>query len=97
MPKAQRAIVTTTPMPKRTSSVDPLETPHAKFIRLANHRSRKVIKALRELSRLGSSVYEKSEDEVAKIEDVLRSEMSEAFRLLRAVRPDPLKVGDILS
>ena len=73
---------------------DNLETKSARFKRLANMRAKKVISALRQLSLLGDqNRYERTEPEIAKLEQTILAELRAAIISLRSGKSD---VGDIL-
>ena len=84
MPRAKKITipVTKTP-PTRTSKVPPNETPHDRFVRLANHRSRIVVRYIRALGRLGADSYDRRPEDIDKLQKVLFTELNDAMTLLR--------------
>lgn len=52
---------------RRTSQVDPNETPKARFKRLASKRVTKAVKAIRNIGSLSGRSYERTDDQVEAI------------------------------
>jgi len=90
-------------MPRQTASerkvprtvLKTVETSHDRFIRLANQRCKPIIKYLRMLGRLGAPGYERTSDEIDKIESILRAELDKTLTRLRGT-PDETEIGNIL-
>lgn len=72
-----------------------VETPHDRFIRLANQRCKPIIKYLRMLGRLGAPGYERTSEEIDKLESILRSELDRALTRLRGT-PEESEIGNVL-
>lgn len=80
---------------KRKTTLKPVETSHDRFTRLANQRCKPIIKYLRMLGRLGAPGYERTSDDIDKIESALRAELDRALTRLRGT-PDEPQIGNIL-
>jgi hypothetical protein len=80
--------------PTRISLVPKDETKEAKFIRRANFYTKKAITAIRTISRMGTSSYNRDSDQIAKLEGTLLAEVKDMATKLRSGHED--KVGDIL-
>lgn len=63
---------------KRTSTVDPNETKRQKFARLANSRVNNAYRQLASLGKLGTSAYERTDNDVKKIREILLREVNVA-------------------
>lgn len=73
----------------------PVETSHDRFIRLANQRCKPIIRYLRMLGRLGAPGYERTSDDIDRIETVLHAELAKTLTRLRGT-PDETEIGNIL-
>jgi len=72
-----------------------VETPHDKFVRLANQRCKPIIRYLRMLARLGTREYERTSEEIDKIESILGAELDRALTRLRGT-PEESEIGNVL-
>jgi hypothetical protein len=81
--------------PPRVSLVSPDETKHDRFTRLANQRAKPIIKYLRMLGRLGAPGYDRTSEDIDKIEAKLKSEVEKCIARLRG-NSDDGEPGDIL-
>ena len=63
---------------KRVSSVPADETKAAKFTRLANGRYVNVVRGLRGLGKLGTSAYERTDEQVATLRKLILAELDDA-------------------
>ena len=92
MPKPKTAI------PRKPRAHPPEnETNREKFLRLAQHRMRNAIKAIRLIGNLSSSGYESTADDVVAMTDTLQSVIESSmgrFRKQGGVRPeDAFRLG----
>lgn len=72
------------PKPKpRISLVPANETKHDKFIRLANQRVKRIITNLRQFGKLGAPAYDRTSEEIDKLEAALKAEVDLAITKLR--------------
>jgi N-glycosylase/DNA lyase len=73
-------------MPRKATEakVDPNETPADAFKRLANSRTKKVLKAVDTLSNLSNGRYERTEEQVAAIFGAIRAAVDEAEKSFTA-------------
>jgi hypothetical protein len=62
---------------RKTANIPEGETKAAKFIRLANPRFKRAVACLRSLGKLGSSGYERTPAQVAKLVEMLGAEVKD--------------------
>lgn len=82
------------PRGKASTPVDPNETKSQKFVRLANIRIGAALTAIERLSNLGSSAYERTPEQVAKLEKCLNDATKDMVAALSPKSPGDKKGRD---